>query len=392
MDIFNTGNSTGAFRLTGSIAAAVCLVVTTSILLLLIFHKAYTSTLQRLLLYLMIFSVIQEACLTVGYATQFEYSGHESFCNMINIVWQWSDTVAYVLTFCIIVFLSYKVCKQLKGNPVPRQSRSKCCRVALECIFIFIVLVLPFAYILPLLPLANCSFFTLPQLCKMNMSIWKLINCTLEGKAIVSSIAGVVPGIVSFVDFVGMFVTSLIAIVLSVVFCCLACKYRRTRATLCRTLILLGFFVAVTTIPMVVSIGYLIFFEVKKSNVTSEMNAYMNTLGTVELAGAVEFSVNQLIFPLGFLFYLHSFDLFRWRGLKRAGAEWRCFRICCRRQNEPRVHERATAPSSHRVTQPSTTFFDPPYTGAFTDITTEEQQILLPDGGGDTGYGTVINS
>ena len=156
MDIFNTGNSTGMVRLTGSIAAAVCLVVTTSILLLLIFHKAYTSTLQRLLLYLMIFTVIQEACLLVGYATQFEYSGHEPFCNMINTVWQWSDTVGYVLTFCIIVFLSYKVCKQLKGNPVPRLSSF---RVPLECLFIFIVLVLPLTYILPLLPLAKCSFF-----------------------------------------------------------------------------------------------------------------------------------------------------------------------------------------------------------------------------------------
>ena len=389
MDIFNTGNSTGAFRLTGSIAAAVCLVVTTSILLLLIFHKAYTSTLQRLLLYLMIFSVIQEACLTVGYATQFEYSGHESFCNMINIVWQWSDTVAYVLTFCIIVFLSYKVCKQLKGNPVPRLSRSKCFRVALECFFIFVVLVLPFAYILPLLPFANCSSFTFPQFCKMNMTVEKLIKCTHEGKTMISIIAGVVPGIVSFVDLIGMFV---IAIVLSIVFCCLAREYRETRAALCRTLILLGFFVAVTTIPMVVGIGYLIFFEVKKFNDTSEMNAYRNTLGTVELVGAVEFSVYQLIFPLGFLFYLHSFNLCRWRGLKRAAAEWRCFRICCQRQNEPRVHERATAPASHRVPQPSTTFFDTPYTGAFTDITTEDQQALLPDGGGDTGYGTVINS
>ena len=383
MDIFNTGNSTGAFRLTGSIAAAVCLVVTTSILLLLIFHKAYTSTLQRLLLYLMIFSVIQEACLTVGYATQFEYSGHESFCNMINIVWQWSDTVAYVLTFCIIVFLSYKVCKQLKGNPVPRQSRSKCCRVALECIFIFIVLVLPFAYILPLLPFANCSSFTFPQFCKMNMTGEKPMKCALEGKTIVSSIAGVVPGIVSFVDLIGMFV---VTIVLSVVFCCLACKYRETRAALRRTLILLGFFVAVTTIPMVVSIGYLAYFAVRKFNGISE---YMNTL---ELVGAVEFSVNQLIFPLGFLFYLHSFDLFCWREIKRAAAEWRCFRICCRTQNEPRVHEPATAPSSHHVPQPSTTFFDPPYTGAFTDVTTEGQQALLPDGDGDTGYGTVINS
>ena len=380
MDIFNTGNSTGAIRLTGSIAAAVCLVVTTSILLLLIFHKAYTSTLQRLLLYLMIFSVIQEACLLVGYATQFEYSGHEPFCNMINTVWQWSDTVGYVLTFCIIVFLSYKICKQFKGKPVPRLSRSKCCRVASECFFIFIVLVLPFAYILPLLPLANCSLFKIPQLCIMNITSEKLINCTREGKAIVSSIAGVVPGIVSFVDFVGIFV---VTIVLSVVFCCLAREYRETRKALCRTVVLLGFFVAVTTIPMVVGIGYLAYFAVRKFNGISE---YMNTL---KLVIAVEFSVNQLIFPLGFLFYLHSFDLFRWRAIKRAAAEWRCFRSCCGRENAPQ--EDATAPGSHRVTSPSVTFFDEQHSRVTTDGP-NEQQALLPDGGGDRGHGTIINS
>lgn len=50
---------------------------------------------------------------------------------------------------------------------------------------------------------------------------------------------------------------------------------------------------------------------------------HIDTLDTLELVGAVESSVYQLIFPLGFLFYLHSFNLFRWRELKRAVAEWR---------------------------------------------------------------------
>ena len=166
-------NFIGTIRLTGSTAATMCLVVITLLFLLLIFHKAYTSTLQRLLLYLMIFTAIQEVCMTAGYATRF---GHEPFCDMINIVWQWSD-VAYILTLGIIVFLPYKICEQLKGDPFPRLSRSRCCRVTAECIFVFIVLVLPFTYILPLLPLAHCSYIRFPQLCKM-ASISKLKNRT----------------------------------------------------------------------------------------------------------------------------------------------------------------------------------------------------------------------
>ena len=44
------------------------------------------------------------------------------------------------------------------------------------------------------------------------------------------------------------------------------------------------------------------------------------------------------------------------------------------------------------MTAPSVTFFDVPHTGAFTDVTTEEQQTLLPDSDGDTGYGSIVNA
>ena len=107
--------------------------------------------------------------------------------------------------------------------------------------------------------------------------------------------------------------------------------------------------------------------------------------------------VLQLIFPIGFLFYLYSFNLFHWRAIKRAAAEWRCFHSCCGRENAPRVdqiQEAATAPCSHHVTAPSATFFDMPLTGAFTDVTTdhEEQQALLHNGGADTEYGSVASA
>ena len=64
----------------------------------------------------MIFAVIQEACMTAGYTTQFEYNEHEIFCDMISIVWQWSTTVGYLLTLVMIVYLPYKVYKQFRGD------------------------------------------------------------------------------------------------------------------------------------------------------------------------------------------------------------------------------------------------------------------------------------
>ena len=338
-------------------------------LLLLIFHKAYTSTLQRLFLYLTILTVIQEACATVSYYTiQFEYSEHETFCDVINNVWQWSNTVGYLLTLAMIVFLPYKIYEQFKGDPFPRLSKSKCCRIALECLFIFIVLVLPLTYIYP------WAYCELGQWCSIDTMD---LNCTFVVNAGQNLML-----YFNLFDLMGM-IGMVFTIVLSVVFCCLACKYRETRQpflkTLCRTLILLGLFVASTAVTVLVNIL-----------LPTELVVYPSEWYIYQLVKAVVLPVFQLTFPVGFLFYLYSFNLFRWRAIKRAAAEWRCFRSCCERENAQ--EEAATAPRSHRVPAPSVTFFDEPHSRVTTDVRNEEQQALLPDGGGGRGHGSIMNS
>ena len=380
MDGLNS-SLTGTIRLTGSIAATLCLVVISLILLLLIFHKTYTSTLQRLILYLMIFTAVNEACLSAGYATQFEYSGHKMFCDMISVVWQWSDTVDYLLTFGMIVYLPYKVYERFKGDPFPRLSRSKYFLVALECLFIFVVLVLPLTYILPFI---HCGYYPLQaQLCRMSTD--QAVNQVGEYCTYQLFISSLVLSIVSFIDLIGIFV---ITTALSVVFCCLTCKYRETRKALCRTLILLGFFVAYTIIGLVYS-GVLIGVSFGNLDTSLELLTYS------EVVSAAILPVTQLIYPFSFLFYLYSFNLFHWRAIKRAAAEWRCFCSCCGRENALRVDqipEAATAPSSHQVLVPSITVFYMPHSRITTDVPNEEQQALVQDGDGDSQYGTVMNS
>ena len=121
---------------------------------------------------------------------------------------------------------------------------------------------------------------------------------------------------------------------------------------------------------------------------------YLDDVDWYQLVNAAVLPVTQIVFPLAFLFYLYSFNLFRWRAIKRAAAEWRCFHSCCGRENEPgQIQEPATVPSrSYRVTAASVTFFEVPFTGAFSNTATEEQQALSPDGDGDTRYGTVVNA
>ena len=364
MEEGNWSNSTLAqmrdVSLPGRILSPVCLLVIIVILLLLIFYKTYNSTLQRLFLYLTIVTVIQETCLTVGYATQFEYSGHKKICDAMFIFWQWSNTVGYLLTLAMIVFLPYKIYEQLKGDPFPRLSRSRYLRVALECLFIFIVLVLPLTYILPfiILAFANCGFFLLhSQLCRVSLTNIlvdiTLGNCTIH-QLIISVLA---PGyIVGFIDLIGTFV---ITIALSVVFCRLAREYRETRITLRRTITLLGFFV-VYTIILIAFTGVILGIMTKVDNLSELLEVNVAIL-----------PVFQLIFPLIFLFYLYSFNLCRWRAIKRAAAEWRCFRSCCERENAPR--EAATAPGSHHVMVPSVTVFNEPHSRVTTD--NEEQDF-----------------
>ena len=59
--------------------------------------------------------------------------------------------------------------------------------------------------------------------------------------------------------------------------------------------------------------------------------------------------VLQLMFPLTFLLYLHSFNLFYRRAIKR---ERKCFHSCCRRENAPQKAATAPPSRSHHVTAP----------------------------------------
>ena len=348
--------------LTGTTSSATCLLVITLILLLLIFYKAcIKSAMQRLFLYLTIMTVIQEVCSMILNIER--YTG--TLCEGISFVSRCCVTVVYLLIFGMFVYLLYKIYEQFKGEPFPRLSRSKCCRVTLECLFIIIVLVFTIIW-------ASLSDFGIR--CRVTPGTVN-DNCTP---------VGYINHVLAYVlyDLIGAFGV-MIAIGLSIVFCYSAHKYRETRQhfmiTLRRTLILLIFF-AVCCVIETVALNF-------------ESYLYYGELYAVQLINAGGVPIFHLIFPLAFLFYFYSFNLFRWRAIKRAAAEWRCFRSCCERENAPRVgqlQEAATAPRSYRVTAPSATFFDVPHTGAFTDVTAEDkQQTCLAAGGGDAGYGTM---
>ena len=98
------------------------------------------------------------------------------------------------------------------------------------------------------------------------------------------------------------------------------------------------------------------------------------------------FPLDQLLFMCGFVISLNA------KSLKRASKDWRCcnsFAKCCschKRQeydlhslivNESSVDYGPTSPASSRVSQPSDTYFNPPFTNGFTDTVSSKSLSLM---------------
>jgi hypothetical protein len=93
--------------------------------------------------------------------------------------------------------------------------------------------------------------------------------------------------------------------------------------------------------------------------------------------------ITLAITPTGFMVYLYSLKQFSWESMKRAAQEWRWCCACCKHIKAIRMKvavrhtEDATAPESTRVSAPSATYFDVPYTNGFTTIS--QQHSLIRD-------------
>jgi hypothetical protein len=106
----------------------------------------------------------------------------------------------------------------------------------------------------------------------------------------------------------------------------------------------------------------------------------------------------QLIFPLGCLACFYPVKKMLGGSVLKIGHKCKDWykgcscRACCKHtettNSSPQLEtEAATAPESNRVSFPSHTYFDVPYTNAFTTVTTERSQ-LIPSAV-DTGYSSI---
>jgi len=103
-------------NLARGISGAILLLTVASILLFLVLYKAYTSTLQRLLVHLTIVTCLHDVSFVLQLEHQFEYYGQKQFCAFVGFLDMWTSTMVHNFIIGINVFIVYTVYKQLSAR------------------------------------------------------------------------------------------------------------------------------------------------------------------------------------------------------------------------------------------------------------------------------------
>ena len=343
----------------------VCAIITALMLAMLIFFKAYSTVLQRLFLYYIITSVLKAVISFSMIEHQGKYSGQDSVCEMLGFLVNWANCVVCFLALQIIVYMVFQVYCLIQGNPFSRMIGSKYKQWTFEFAYVSLSVLVAFLYATG--PFFNHSYGLSGAACWITSF---KENCTVK------VLDQVVFGYVIFegVGLIGVFLLILVAIV----YIKLTTSLQTTRVLLRKTLILiviLLLYVIILLVPVIFS-----------------TQLFQNTTFGTWLISDLIFPLDQLLFTCGFLICFFSLNA---KSLKRASKDWRCcnsFAKCCschKRQdyelhsrrrlivNEFSVDYGSTSPASSRVSQPSDTYFNPPFTNGFTDISSKSLSLML---------------
>ena len=370
-----TGVQLKAINLTRSIMALVCVVTVALILLFLLCYKAYSTTFERLYLYVIIATLFSELIQTLGVEHQFQYENQETVCFWLGFVTHWTSVMVFIFAFGIILYLLYLIVTKIRGNNIFCQpSESRCYRVLLELSFTLLPVLLSFSF--ALVPYFDNNYGLAGPWCWVRSVDDECRSVGMRDQMIYF-------GLYDTAGVIGL-TTSL---VFSIVYCKLAASFKDVKGLLKRTLILMGF-----------QIGYVLIVTFQLA-----VRLYTGLTGqrqhmSLWFVHAFIIPNGQLIFPLGCLACFYPVRKMLWGSMLKTGRkckDWykRCScRACCKYNqtvsSSPQWEtEAASAPESSRVSFPSHTYFDVSYTNAFTKITTEHSHIV--PSAVDTGYSSI---
>ena len=105
-----------SLNLSISITGGLCFLISSSIILLLFFNKAYSSLLQRLFLYLMLATALRHLSLFSLIEHYFYYAGQEEVCILVTYFNRWMVAMTLFFTIGMLLYLLYMVSHLAKGN------------------------------------------------------------------------------------------------------------------------------------------------------------------------------------------------------------------------------------------------------------------------------------
>lgn len=358
-----TGPQLKAVNLTRSVMAIVCVIVVMLILLFLLCHKAYSTTFERLYLYVIIATIVSEVVQALGIEHQFHYKRQEEVCFWLGFVTHWTSVMIFIYAFGTILYLLCLTVTKMRNVKLCSGYKSF---VVLELSFALLPILLSFVFALG--PFFDKNYGLAGPWCWVRSVDDKCRSVGMRDQMIYF-------GLYEAVGVIGL-VTS---IVFSVIYCKLASSLKEAKSLLKKTLILMAF-----------QLGYVLIVQLQLAvRLYTGLTGYRQNIG-LWFMHAFIIPNGQLIFPLGYLVCFYPVGKMVFGSITKAGLRCKSWhKSCCYLHRDghnshqkitPQLEEEAaTAPESNRVSLPSDTFFSVPYTNGFTEVTTEDQSLLVPN-------------
>ena len=320
-----------------------------AILSFLIYFKAYKTLFQRLYLYLIIATLLNEIAGIISIEHQWCYSGQKTVCRWVGLFTAWTYVQLFIFSYEIIFYLLYLVVSQIRGIQLPhcgwRYSR-RCYGVTAEIVYILLPALIATVFALP--PYIHDSFGIAGPWCFV-----RSLNddCEPSGKVIQMTFYSM---------YMSLGVAGIVAsVIFSIVYFKLANFFNEVRHLLKRTLYILVFkFVHILMIMC--SMACRIY----------TLEYQRHKLYGLWLAHALSVPLGVIVFPLGYFLCFHPVGKIAQKIYKKIAHK------CCRHRNaigeKGITHQQVTAPVSNRVSQPSTTY----YVVQHSDVETETTPLI----------------
>ena len=276
-------------NLARSLSGLLCMTLVILILVVLVFYKAYKTTLQRLFLYITAATVLEEAAFSLAIEHQFFYAAQNKLCEFYGFFLEWTVSVTNYLILCKIFYLFYLICCHYRGTTGGLYRKNYWWLVEGFCLLFAICFPLTYVWI----PFLHGTYNLAGGWCWIKTIDRSCRNVGLKDEIIFGY---------GVFETVGI-VTIVLSVMFAILYCRLACVHKIVRhqhlITLWQTIFLLGF---LTTSVVVLTLGFAVRIYTGLVKLEEEFSLWITL--------AIAPPLYQIIYPLGFLVYLYSIKKF----------------------------------------------------------------------------------